>query len=176
MIGLRSLYLASALTLTALLSCGGGEDPILPEPPDIESLTFAPELGVDLSQMTLTNSGLYFQDIVVGGGIRVGNGDAITFNFQGWLHDGTPVDQGTYPVGMFSPGGIEGVDGLWYYLIGSGQTLSGWDLGLDQIRVGGLRRLVIPPHLAFGASGSLDGRVPGNAVLVYDLEVLTSAP
>lgn len=157
------------------LSCGG-EDPVFPEPPDIESLTFAPELGVDLSQMTLTNSGLYFQDLVVGGGVRIGTGEGVQFTYEGWLHDGTPVDQGIYPVGMFSPGAIQGIDGEWYYLIGSGQTLSGWDVGLDQIRVGSTRKLVIPPHLGFGANGSLDGRVPGNAVLVYDLVILASEP
>ena len=161
--------------MLAAAACGD-DDPNLPEPPDIESLEFAPELEIDLSQMTRTPTGLYVQDVVVGGGARVGTGDAVRFNYEGWLHDGTPVDQGVYPRGQFSPGAIQGIDGEFYYLIGSGNTLAAWDLGLDDMRVGGVRKLVIPPSLGFGALGSTDGRVPPNAVLVYVLEVVALEP
>ena len=148
-----------------------------PEPPDIESLVFAPELGVDLAQMTLLASGLYVRDLVAGEGERAGQQVGVRFDYQGWLHDGTPVDQGTYPIDRFSPGAfINPFDGEVYYLIGSGQTIAAWDLGLDGMRVGGKRQLVVPPRLAFGAAGSLDGRVPGNAVMVYVFELLAVEP
>ncbi|MGI9627695.1 MAG: FKBP-type peptidyl-prolyl cis-trans isomerase [Longimicrobiales bacterium] len=166
---------ATVATFAVFLACSD-EDPVLPDPPDIPSLTFAPELGVDLSLMTLRNSGLYIRDLVEGTGVRVGTDDGVAFNFAGFVHDGTFVDEGTYPTNMFSPGAIQGIDGEFYYLIGSGQTIAAWDLGLDGMRIGGTRQLVVPPKLAFGANGSLDGRVPPNAVLVYTLETLAAEP
>lgn len=168
---------AAALAVSAgVLACGGVE-PVEPEPPDIESLVFAPELGVDLAQMTLLASGLYVRDLVAGQGVRAGQQVGVRFNYQGWLHDGTPVDGGVYPIDRFSPGAfINPFDGEVYYLIGSGQTIAAWDLGLDGMRVGGERQLVVPPRLAFGAAGSVDGRVPGNAVMVYVFELLAVEP
>lgn len=168
---------AAALAVSAgVLACGGAET-VAPEPPDIESLAFAPELDVDLAQMTLLVSGLYVRDLVAGQGERAGQQVGVRFNYQGWLHDGTPVDRGTYPIDQFSPGAfINPFDGEVYYLIGSGQTIAAWDLGLDGMRVGGKRQLVVPPRLAFGAAGSVDGRVPGNAVMVYVFELLAVEP
>ena len=163
------------LALSLVFGCGD-DTPTGPEPPDITTLEFAPELGIDLAQMTLTPTGLYYQDLVVGEGLRVGVSEGAQFSYQGWLHDGTEIETGVYPTGPFSPGAIQGVDGEWYYLVGSGNTLSGWDLGLDGMRPGGIRKIIIPPHLGFGASGSADGRVPGNAVVVYVLEVLAVEP
>ena len=169
-----------AVTLMASLSglAGCGDDgPVAPEPPDIESLVFAPELNVDLSRMTLMASGLYIRDLVTGEGARAGQQVGVRFNYQGWLHDGTPVDKGVYPANQFAPGAfISPFDGEVYYLVGSGQTIAAWDLGLDGMRAGGTRQLVVPPRLAFGGLGSPDGRVPGNAVLVYVFELLAVEP
>ncbi len=163
------------LALSLVFGCAE-DTPTGPEPPDITTLEFAPELGIDLAQMTLTPTGLYYQDLVVGEGLRVGVSEGAQFSYQGWLHDGTDIETGVYPTGPFSPGAIQGADGEWYYLVGSGNTLSGWDLGLDGMRPGGIRKVIIPPHLGFGAAGSPDGRVPGNAVMVYVLEVLAVEP
>ena len=163
--------------LSAAGACGDGADPVAPEPPDIAGVVFAPALGIDLSQMTRLASGIYVRDLVTGEGERAESQRGARFTFQGWLHDGTPVDQGEYPVSQFSPGAfVSPFDGEVYYLVGSGQTLAGWDLGLDGMRVGGRRQVVIPPRLAYGAAGSADGRVPGNAVLVYVFEVLAVEP
>ena len=60
--------------------------------------------------------------------------------------------------------------------MGSGQTIAAWDLGLDGMRVGGRRQPAVPPGLAFGGAGSPDGRVPGNAVMVYLLELVRVEP
>ena len=168
--------------LLALAAVGGvfacdGERTVEPEPPDIESLVFAPELGVDLSQMMLLGSGLYIRDLVAGDGALADQQVGVRFNYRGWLHDGTPVDQGTYPANELSPGAfVNPFNGEVYYLIGSGQTIAAWDLGLDGMRVGGTRQLVVPPRLSYGALGSPDGRVPGNAVLVYVFELLAVEP
>lgn len=173
----RAAVLAGVATLPVLPACGGESDPVDPGPPDIESLVFAPSLGVDLSEMTLLPSGLYIRDLVVGEGASVGQQQGARFNYQGWLHDGTPVDGGAYPIDQFSPGAfVSPFDGEVYYLVGSGQTIAGWDIGLEGMRVGGVRQVVVPPRLGFGAAGSLDRRVPGNAVLVYRFELLAVEP
>ena len=166
----------AAAVLVAPAACGG-DDPTTPEPPNIEELEFAPSLGVDISQMTRLASGLYMRDLADGEGERAQPQTGIQFNFQGWLHDGTAVDMGSYPQHQFSPGAfVSPFDAEVYYLLGSGQTIAAWDLGLDGMRVGGRRQLVIPPRLAFGGAGSPDGRVPGNAVMVYVLELLAVEP
>ena len=163
--------------IAATLSGAGRESPTTPEPPNIEELDFAPGLGVEVTRMTRLNSGLYIRDLVDGEGPRAEPQVGVRFNFEGWLHDGTPVDMGTYPANRFSPGAyVNPFNGEVYYLLGSGQTIAAWDLGLDGMRVGGRRQLVVPPRLAFGGAGSSDGRVPENAVLVYVLEVLAVEP
>ena len=168
--------ICAAAALGASSACSE-EGPVAPEPPDITTLVFASELNVDLSQMTLLGSGLYIRDLVVGEGPRVGQQVGVRFNFQGWLHDGTPVDEGFYPANQFSPGAfVNPFDGEVYYLVGSGQTIAAWDIGLDGMQVGGTRQLVVPPRLAFGGAGSLDGRVPGNSVMVYVFELLAVEP
>lgn len=169
---------AAWAALLALAAAGGCRDaPTTPEPPDIESLEFAPELEVDISRMTRLPSGLYIRDVVEGTGARAEPQVGAQFNYQGWLHDGTSVDMGIYPANQFSPGAfLSPFDGEVYYHVGSGQTIAAWDLGLEGMRIGGRRQLVVPPRLAFGGAGSSDGRVPGNAVLVYVLELLAVEP
>lgn len=165
-----------ATTCFALWACGE-DGPARPEPPKIEELDFAPELGVDISQMTRLPSGLYVRDRVEGEGDPVRSQTGIRFSYEGWLHDGTPVDRGIYPASVFLPGAyVSLVDGQHYYLLGSGQTIAAWDLGLDGMRVGGVRQVVAPPVLGYGGVGSPDGRVPPNAVLVYDFELLAVEP
>lgn len=168
---------ATALLLATAAGCGD-DQPTPPEPPRIEDLAFAPELGIDLAAMTLHPLGLYVQDLVEGDGPATAAQAGARFEYRGWLHDGTPVDQGTYPESVFrSPGAfVSAVDGQLYYLVGSGQTIAAWDIGLVGIRVGGTRRVVAPPNLAYGARGSPDGRVPPNAVLVYEFRVLAVEP
>lgn len=162
--------------LSALAACGG--DAASPdELPDIEALAFAPELEVDLSRMTLLASGLYVRDVVTGTRAEAASQVGVRFDYEGWLHDGTPVDRGRYPAAPFWPGAfVSQLDGEVYYLVGSGQTIAGWDIGLVGMRVGGTRQLVVPPRLGYGAKGSPDGRVPPNAVLVYRFGLLAVEP
>ncbi len=160
-----------------LQGCGDDEAPTVPEPPRIEDLVFAPELDIDLEKMTLLPSGLYVRDLVVGEGPAAETQVGARFNYEGWLHDGKPVDKGVYPPNPFFPGAfVSVVDGELYYLVGSGQTLAGWDIGLVGARVGGKRQLVIPPKLGYGANGSADGKVPPYGVLVYVFEILAVEP
>jgi len=127
-------------------------------PKDPSELDFDPALGVDLSQMTLTASGLYYQDLVVGEGEEATVQAQITVHYTGWLHDGTKFDSSVDRNQPFT------------FTLGIGYVIAGWDEGVQGMRVGGKRKLVIPPHLGYGPARN--GSIPGNSTLVFDVELL----
>lgn len=128
--------------------------------PDITELEFHPSLGVDLDQMTRTSSGLYWQDEADGTGAEAQTGDWVTVHYTGWLHDGTKFDSSHDRGEPFTVRGL-----------GAAPVIAGWNEGLIGMRVGGRRLLVIPPHLGYGAGGQ--GPIPGNATLVFRVEVVS---
>jgi len=121
--------------------------------------SFAPELGIDLEAMTETPSGLYYLDVVVGAGAIAAAGATATVHYEGWLADGTKFDSSRDRGQPFA------------FVVGVGDVIPGWDEGVSGMRVGGTRRLVIPPHLAYGERGA-GGVIPPNATLVFDIELL----
>ncbi len=123
--------------------------------------TFAPSLGVDLTAMTKTPSGLYYRDLVAGDGKVVAADQFVAAKYTGWLTNGTQFDA-TGPNG--SP---------YVFKIGTGQVIKGWDEGLLGMRVGGIRLLVVPPELGYGAAGSGDV-IPPNAILVFRVEMVSA--
>ncbi len=137
--------LALGLTLAA---CG---QPAVP----IEKTTFAASLGVDLSQSTKT-SGMYVRDLMVGAGVSPQVGQVVTMKYTGWLADGTQFDSNQ-------------TTGFQFHY-GAGEVISGWDIGVAGMRVGGTRQLVIPPELGYGTSGQ--GPIPPNAVLVFTVTMV----
>lgn len=159
---MRSPRLLTPLLALALplAGCGGGSDVTAPPLATVETTTFAPSLGIDLGAPGWTRSatGLYTRTLSTPGSTAatVANGQAVTVRYTGWLANGTQFDMGVYP-----------------FTLGRGQVIAGWDEGIAGMRVGERRRLLIPPALAYGAQGR--DRIPGNAVLVFDVEVL-SAP
>jgi FKBP-type peptidyl-prolyl cis-trans isomerase FkpA len=108
---------------------------------------------------TSTTSAPYSQtDLVVGTGSTAVAGSFITVAYAGWLHDSSKPDAK----------GAQFDSGANYpFQLGVGRVIRGWDLGVVGMRVGGQRRLVIPPDLAYGSSGS--GPIPPNATLVFDV-------
>lgn len=119
---------------------------------DVERTTFDTSLGVHLANMTRRASGLYVQDLEMGTGAVVTRGRTAVVRYAGWLPSGEQFDSGEISV-----------------TVGSRQTIPAWEEGLLGMRVGGRRRLVSPPNLAYGARGA--GKIPPNAVLVFEMQV-----
>lgn len=107
-----------------------------------------------------TTSAPYSQtDLVIGSGAVAASGNTVTVVYTGWLHDSSkPSAKGN----QFDSGTITRV-------IGVGQLIRGWDQGVPGMRVGGQRRLVIPPDLAYGNNSPDPSRIPQNATLVFDM-------
>jgi FKBP-type peptidyl-prolyl cis-trans isomerase FkpA len=110
-----------------------------------------------------TSSGPYSQiDLVEGTGTQATTGDRVTVAYTGWLYDlSRPDGKGT----QFDSGAS------FTFTIGTG-VIRGWSRGVDGMRVGGQRRLVIPPELAYGSS-SPGPAIPPNATLVFDITLLS---
>jgi len=104
-------------------------------------------------------SGLVYEDLVVGNGTMADPGLTVTVNYAGTLTDGTKVDS------SFDHGRP------YTFQLGAGAVIAGWDQGIKGMRIGGKRRLTIPPDMAYGPRGSGD-RVPPNATLVFEVELL----
>jgi FKBP-type peptidyl-prolyl cis-trans isomerase FkpA len=104
-------------------------------------------------------------DLNVGTGATAIIGRAVTVHYTGWLFD---ADRAESKGGQFdsSVGGTP-----FTFTLGVGQVIAGWDQGVPGMRVGGKRRLVIPPALGYGATGS--GPIPPNRGLVFDIELLS---
>ena len=149
----RSRIGVLALTLLPFFVGCGDDDPSGPKDPT--ELEFAVELGVDLNQMTKTSTGLYWQDLVVGEGDEAEAGGFVTVHYTGWLHSGAQFDSSRNgePV-RFNLGSL----------------IQGWQEGIPGMKVGGQRLLVVPPSLGYGAGGV--GTIPGNATLVFDIELM----
>jgi len=143
-----------ALSLALAFAACGDDGPLTND-------DFDPSLGVDLSQMTQTASGLYYQDIMLGTGDPVAAGDTAVVDYDGFLTNGNMFDTGTITF-------ILGTNPL--------QVIRGFDEGITGMRVGGVRKLVLPPDLAYGSAGAGGGIIPPNATLVFDVELTAIDP
>jgi peptidylprolyl isomerase len=105
-----------------------------------------------------TGSGLKYQDVVVGKGPQPKVGDTVVVNYTGKFTNGKVFDtsEGKPP---------------FQFVLGRGQVIKGWDEGVGSMHVGGKRKLVIPPDLAYGAGG-YPGVIPANSTLTFDVELL----
>jgi FKBP-type peptidyl-prolyl cis-trans isomerase FkpA len=122
--------------------------------------TYAPALNVDLQRMTRQESGLYMQDLQEGSGEPLRAGQRAVVSYTGWLPDGREFDSSRQP-------GRE----PFQVAVGAGEVIAGWDEGLQGMRPGGRRLLVLPPSLAYGTAGA-GGVIPPNATLIFDVELL----
>lgn len=109
--------------------------------------------------MVKTSSGLQYADLVVGKGREAHAGETATVHYTGTLVDGTKFDSSKDRNQHFS------------FRLGAGRVIKGWDEGVEGMKIGGARKLVIPPQLGYGARGA-GARIPPNATLIFQVELL----
>jgi FKBP-type peptidyl-prolyl cis-trans isomerase FkpA len=113
--------------------------------------------------MITTASGLNYEDTVTGQGDEARAGQNVTVHYTGWLYDngqqGAKFDSSKDRNDPF------------VFPLGAGMVIRGWDEGVQGMKVGGTRRLVIPPQLGYGARGA-GGVIPPNATLLFEVELL----
>jgi len=136
------VVIAIVLALSAA-ACGGSDSSTSPSAPTPPSAAFSQT------------------DVITGTGATATQGRTIMVSYTGWLYDPTrPEPKGTQ---FDSNGGFT-------FPLGVGRVIPGWDQGVVGMRIGGLRRLVIPPNLAYGSQAN--GQIPGNSTLVFDIMLL----
>jgi FKBP-type peptidyl-prolyl cis-trans isomerase FkpA len=106
-----------------------------------------------------TASGLQYEEETVGTGAEAKAGMTVTAHYHGTLTNGTVFDSSVTRGQPFS------------FKLGAGQVIKGWDEGIAGMKVGGKRRLTIPPELGYGARGA-GGVIPPNATLIFDVELV----
>ena len=105
-----------------------------------------------------TPSGLKYTDLVVGTGAQPKAGQTVIVHYTGWLTNGQKFDSSKDRNQPFS------------FTLGMKQVIAGWDEGLSTMKVGGKRRLTIPPDLGYGARGA-GNVIPPNAILIFEVEL-----
>ncbi len=124
-------------------------------------LTLAACGGGDSGASPSGGGTLVIEDLVVGTGATAAVGDTATVHYIGTLTNGTKFDS-SYDVNQ-----------PYTFLVGAGRVIAGWDQGVPGMKVGGKRRLTIPPDLAYGSRGQ--GVIPPNATLVFEIDLLAIA-
>lgn len=117
--------------------------------------------AVDEADYVTTESGLKYFDIKVGEGEEPKGGQLVAVHYIGWLADGTKVDSSRDRGTPFT------------FILDDGIVIPGWDEGVATMKVGGVRQLVIPPDLAYGAEGA-GNVIPPDATLIFEIELLSA--
>lgn len=107
----------------------------------------------------MTDTGLQIEDLTVGDGDTAEAGHQVTVHYTGWLTDGTKFDSSLDRNAPFS------------FSLGKGMVIRGWDEGVAGMKIGGKRKLTIPPEMGYGERGA-GGVIPPNATLVFEVELL----
>jgi len=120
----------------------------------------APAAAAPAGAAVTTASGMKIEDLVVGTGETAVRGKTVSVHYTGWLTDQTKFDSSVDRGQPFE------------FALGQGQVIKGWDEGVAGMKVGGKRKLTIPPDLGYGAQGTPGGPIPPNATLVFEVEQL----
>jgi peptidylprolyl isomerase len=134
----------------------------------VANTTFEPSLGVDLANSTKTDAGVYYRDITVGTGPVIAPLQDSYMYYRGYLSNGVPFDSVTTASGQPA-----------HIVTGQGTLIPGFEIGLNGMRVGGRRQIIVPPDLAYGLSDVKDSQgnvvIPGNSVLVFTVDLTDAA-
>lgn len=149
---MKTQWIFLLILVFAIAGCGKKEDK-----KEAKGKTGIPEITVAADT---TETGLVIQDIKIGSGKAAKMGNYVTLHYAGWLTDGKLFDSSIKRNKPFT------------LRIGAGQVIQGWEEGIQGMKVGGKRRLTIPPDLAYGEEGYAKV-IPPNATLVFDLELLS---
>jgi FKBP-type peptidyl-prolyl cis-trans isomerase FkpA len=161
---MRTLFF---LLILALGACDSATD-IDERWSDPATIEYAASLNVDLSKMNVSliklGSGtypLYWMDKTIGEGDSAKVGESVRVHYTAWLPDGTEFEttRGKEPI---------------VFLLGVGLVMPGFDAGVIGMRIGGVRRLVIPPELAFGRRGKPQDGIPPASTVIVEVERLTT--
>ena len=153
---LKKMFLLLAAATLVLAACGGGDDG-----GDAGSGTGddAADSGDCPTEPTKTDSGLTIEEIECGDGEEAERGDTLEVHYEGRLEDGTKFDASRDHGSTFE------------FQVGAGQVIQGWDEGLIGMKIGGVRKLTIPPELGYGAAGAPPA-IPPNSTLVFEIELV----
>ncbi len=151
----RLALVAIALASAAIAACataawqGTALDPT--------EITYADALDVDLSRMEEVEPGLFVEDLIPGSGRAAGRNSRVWIHYVTWLPDGTLIDTSV------------GRDPFAFRL-GEGEVIQGWNRAIPGMLIGGNRKLVVRPGLAYGSRGTAN--VPPDATLVFQVELV----
>jgi|RhiMethySRZTD1v2_1073278.scaffolds.fasta_scaffold419611_2 FKBP-type peptidyl-prolyl cis-trans isomerase FkpA len=143
------LFVAAALVVCAA-ACNSDSTS-----PSSNGSTLAPSVNTAVTQLTVV-------DVALGTGAVANSGNRITVSYSGFLFDASGVE---------TKGRQFDSSNAFTFTLGSGQVIKGWDQGLIGMRVGGLRRLTIPPSLGYGNQAV--GTIPANSTLVFDVRLIS---
>jgi FKBP-type peptidyl-prolyl cis-trans isomerase FkpA len=176
--GSARLALVSVLFISG---CGGAEEPPPQQPPAAQTPapTAPPEPAAPVDKPAAAPApkpaapkqpparpAYTRTDLQVGTGAEAQKGRGISVHYTGWLYDPTqPEMKGR----MFDSSRERGP---FNFQLGAGQVIPGWDQGFDGMKIGGRRRLIIPPSLGYGVDGAGGGIIPPNATLIFEMELL----
>jgi FKBP-type peptidyl-prolyl cis-trans isomerase FkpA len=161
--------LASSLimiaTLLAIVACSRSEKPPAESPAPAAEAGSAtapaatPSTGTEAMPMTKT-------DLTPGTGAEIKSGQTALVHYTGWLYDAAAAEN----KGKQFDSSVGGEP--FEFSLGAGHVIPGWDQGVVGMKVGGKRRLVIPPDMAYGSKGAGGGLIPPGATLVFDVELV----
>ncbi|HUB65927.1 MAG TPA: FKBP-type peptidyl-prolyl cis-trans isomerase [Candidatus Methylacidiphilales bacterium] len=157
------LVLALSFGFIAPLFTGSTLQAQTPPPAPSGAASPSPDKDTESGKPIITTpSGLKYVDLVVGTGPAVKNGDHLAVNYVGTLQDGKKFDSSYDRNQPFD------------LVLGVSQVIQGWTEGLAGMKVGGKRKLIIPPQLGYGQQGAGDV-IPPNATLIFQVEIVSDA-